>query len=585
MRGIAAEAVTSSGLADCAMDFASSSVKSGLPSVRSAITGHRFSGMPWTPASSCTSSRWSGAASRPMSITSWPAGSRSTAKLGRAVVRIRSGSAGSSDASRAISSSVVWSAHCRSSTSRSVGPRRASASTTAVIAVNVRSRSTCGSSASASAKCAAPSPITSARKGTVSRPVSPSAALASSSLARVVSSSPPGRSKARSSIPAIGYNRLAWRSGAQNAVSTALPAESASVDQRVGEARLADTRLPPDHQHAAPAIRCGPGGDGLPPLAQSLPLRLPPHEPGHGRALGLEAVHRRRRADHAEHLHVAGDALHRRPPERLHREEAAHDLVGVVADHHRALGRERLEPRRLVRRGADDAVVSPRAGRAHLAHQHDTGVDADAGGDFDALLASDGGRHRVERTEELEPREHGLASVVLARLGEAEVGHDPVADVVGDLPPVRGDGVLRELLVTLEHVAHRLGLVLLRHLGRAHEVDEHHRQLASLTTGRRRSAGARRGVRRAARRARQRSIHDEFSVLPTSSVRVSGPDEPDRLAQRLPGLSVRHPSLEDERPEAGLPGECSGVHGDLHRAGTRLEDRIVGRSPSLGLIW
>ncbi len=30
-----------------------------------------------------------------------------------------------------MSSSVVWSAHCRSSTRRSVGPRRASASTTA----------------------------------------------------------------------------------------------------------------------------------------------------------------------------------------------------------------------------------------------------------------------------------------------------------------------------------------------------------------------------------------------------------------------------------------------------------------------
>ena len=195
---------------------------------------------------------------------------------------------------------------------------------------------------------------------------------------------------------------------------------------------------------------------------------------------GVQAVDRAGRPHDAEHLHRAFDPLHRGCPERLDVEVAADDLVGVVADRDRAVGRDGLDARRLVRRRADHRVaLGAHLGR-DVADEHETGVDPDPRRELDPVLAPDGRVEVLERGEQLEAREHRLTGVVLTRRGEAEVGHDAVARVLREVTVMLGDDPAAPLAVVLEQVADLLGLVALRHRRGSDEVDEHHGELAAL---------------------------------------------------------------------------------------------------------
>ena len=275
----------------------------------------------------------------------------------------------------------------------------------------------------------------------------------------------------------------------------------------------------------------------MPPRTEALPLGLPTHQAGADRARGLQPVHRVGGLQHPQHLDLAIDALHGRGTEGFDLEVPPHDLVGVVADDQSTGRRQRLEARGLVRCGADHRVVRGRVGHAHLGDEDDTGVDPHPGGELDPALAPHVGRGGGDTLEELEAREHRVAGVVLARLGEPEVHHDAVALVPRDVPVVGGGRGAAELVVLAEHVAHHLGLVVLGHLGRSHEVDEHHRELAPLVVdvvGR---------ERRGSFRCRGRAVGDGTTALdgsrsPVSSGRASRRGSAPR---RRPPSSRRRP--------------------------------------------
>jgi hypothetical protein len=66
------------------------------------------------------------------------------------------------------------------------------------------------------------------------------------------------------------------------------------------------------------------------------------------------------------------------------------------------------------------------------------------------------------------------------RPGPAEVGHDAVAHELGDIALEAPDLARYRVLVGPQYVAHLLGIKPRRQRGRAHQIDEHDRQLTAL---------------------------------------------------------------------------------------------------------
>ena len=119
-------------------------------------------------------------------------------------------------------------------------------------------------------------------------------------------------------------------------------------------------------------------------------------------------------------------------PERLDVEVAADDVVGVVADRDRADGRDGLDARRLVRRGAEHRVVLGSATDAmSLTRTRPVWIPTRA---VTATRCRDRRRlELLELSEQLEARGDGLTGVVLTCRGEAEEGHDAVAGVLREV--------------------------------------------------------------------------------------------------------------------------------------------------------
>ncbi len=259
------------------------------------------------------------------------------------------------------------------------------------------------------------------------------------------------------------------------------------VHHLLGQTRLAHPGFAAD-EHGACGRGVGPVGI-VPPPAEPLELGLTTDQAGAHGAGRFQAMHRVGRPQHAEHLDGTIDALQLGGTEGLDVEVAPYDLVGVVADDERARRRERLEARRLVRGRADHRVVGGRVGRPQLGDEDDTGVDAHPRRELDSLVGAEAAGRIGDPGEELEPGGHRSAGVVLARLREPEVHHDPVPLVAGDVPVLGGHRRAAQLVVAAQHVADDLGFVALGHLGGPHQVHEHHGELATFAfdaVGRRR---------------------------------------------------------------------------------------------------
>ena len=140
--------------------------------------------------------------------------------------------------------------------------------------------------------------------------------------------------------------------------------------------------------------------------------------------------------------------------------------------------RQGLHPLRQTDRVADRRVVAL-ALVADRPGDHLAGVDPDPGREVEAVLATELGGVVRDVIEHPQRRVAGALGVVLVGDRRPEDGHDPVAGEFVDRPLETVDGVGEDREEALHDPAPLLGVLLLGHVHRAHDVGEQHRdQLA-----------------------------------------------------------------------------------------------------------
>ena len=236
--------------------------------------------------------------------------------------------------------------------------------------------------------------------------------------------------------------------------------------------RFADARLAGDEHHLAFARLCP-----RPAPQQRFEFLFPPDQRGQvGHVQGVKAAFDGTRPQRGPGPRRPGDTLEILGSEIPEFEEIAEQLSRAVGDHdHVRLG-QRLQARRQVRRVADDATFL-RISRSDQVTDHD-----EPSGDADAHLqrsAGSGLQHR-HRLGQREPGNDGSLGVMLVGLGIAEISQHAVAHILGDEPPGLGDLLGAATVIGADDLAHILGVKPRRKRGRAHEVAEHHRELAAL---------------------------------------------------------------------------------------------------------
>ncbi len=241
------------------------------------------------------------------------------------------------------------------------------------------------------------------------------------------------------------------------------------------QARLSDPRLASDQHRLAVSVR-----DLLPGLGDRPYLLLAADEGRQPRQRGLrvEAARRVALPDHTEELHRARDALQGARPDILQREVAGDEAACLAADHeHVGLGL-RLDARRDVRRLAEREHLALAVPHPDVSDHDEAGVDADPHGRPFRRRP-----HPPDAVEDLEPRVHGPHGVVLVRDGKAEVGQDPVAEVLREVAGVPLHRLEGDRLVLGVEVAQLLGVEDLGERRGAHEVGEEDGQVSPLGAG------------------------------------------------------------------------------------------------------
>ena len=197
-----------------------------------------------------------------------------------------------------------------------------------------------------------------------------------------------------------------------------------AFQQRRREPRFADAGLAGKEHHLAFAGLCL-----RPAPQQQFEFFFPPDEGSQAaRVQRLEAAFRRTRPQRRPGPHRPGDALEVLGPEVLQLEQIAEKPSRALGDdHHVRLG-DPLQPRREVRRLADDAALL-RLSRADQIADHDQpGRNADTG------LQGSGRLERGHRRDQLQARPHRPLGVVLMGLRIAEIDEHAVAHVFRDEP-------------------------------------------------------------------------------------------------------------------------------------------------------
>jgi hypothetical protein len=133
-------------------------------------------------------------------------------------------------------------------------------------------------------------------------------------------------------------------------------------------------------------------------------------------------------------------------------------------DQHRTRLGQRLHPRGDVGRIAENL--------ARRIHNHRTGIEADAGAERRLV---GGGVPAVEFDQPAldgERRPRGTLRVVLLRHRIAEQRHQPVAQLLGDVPAHFGHGCRGGVEIGADEVTPLLGVELSGNAGRAHQITE-----------------------------------------------------------------------------------------------------------------
>jgi hypothetical protein len=163
-------------------------------------------------------------------------------------------------------------------------------------------------------------------------------------------------------------------------------------------------------------------------------------------------------------------------------EQAADQPARRLADDYATRFRQRLQPRREVRRVADHRLLPCRTLADQIADHHEPGRDADPCGKSFAPRC----RQQADRFNKRQPRPDRALGIVLVRLWPSEIGQHAIAHVFRDVPAPALDRLGATTLIGADHAAGVLGIESARQLRRADEVAEQHRQLASLGLARNR---------------------------------------------------------------------------------------------------
>ena len=218
--------------------------------------------------------------------------------------------------------------------------------------------------------------------------------------------------------------------------------------RRLREARLADARLARNQHDAALA-----GLGLLPAPLQQRQLLLAADQRRAGRAQRLEAALGPALAQHPRGHDRRGQALDLDRAEILIVEQPAGQPPRARRDHHRARLGQRLQPRREVRRLADDPAFLRFALADEIAHDHQAGGDADPHLQWRRRDGVEPG-HLLDQ---LQRRAHRALGIVLVGPRIAEIGEHAVAHVLGDKPAAAPDHLGDAAVIGADHRAQILG--------------------------------------------------------------------------------------------------------------------------------
>ena len=179
-------------------------------------------------------------------------------------------------------------------------------------------------------------------------------------------------------------------------------------------------------------------------------------------------------ANHPEAADGLAEALERSRAEIVDIEQAAEQASRAFGDDDPFGRGQLLQARGEVRRLADHRFLRGRPAADEIADDHGPGGDPDPRGQG-ARVRGMQTAHRLDRRKARPDRALGL---VFVRPGPAKIGHDPVTHELGDMSFEAGDLVGHRVLVGVDDLAHLLGVEPRAERRRAHEVDEHHRELA-----------------------------------------------------------------------------------------------------------
>ena len=162
-------------------------------------------------------------------------------------------------------------------------------------------------------------------------------------------------------------------------------------------------------------------------------------------------------------------ALERQRLDRLDLDGIAHQSPGRFAQQHLVRRRGLLQ----TGGGVDHVTRDQSLPGGHLARDDLAGVDPGPIGQADAPARLEVGVDDGERLAHLPGRSDGTQGVVLVQTGQAEDGHDRVADELLDRPPVSLEDGLHLAEVDVQDFAQALAVEPLAQRGRALQVAEH----------------------------------------------------------------------------------------------------------------
>ena len=208
-------------------------------------------------------------------------------------------------------------------------------------------------------------------------------------------------------------------------------------------------------------------------------LVAPDHGQRPARSPGLKAAAGGALAEDLEATHGAGEALEPGRPKLAQLEQLAQEPARAVGDYHGTGRGCLLQPRRQIWRLAHHRLLASRALTDKGSHDHEAGCDADPRGERFSGRGGKPGNNPDDRQAYL----HGALSVVLVRLGPAEVGEHAVSEELREVAAVARDLARDRVLVGPEDLLHLLRVQPAAQCRRADQVAEHNRELSTLGLG------------------------------------------------------------------------------------------------------